>query len=179
MKRRVKWFIGGVALVLAVALGVFLYGRLQHARRDARQTMCVHRFKFVATALKMYAEDHEGRYPDTISALFPDYLTELEVFVCPEVSLTCKRERGVPHPFSDAPTPEEIDSLSSYVLVPGLAARDDKDTVIAYEKVDNHFGMGRSLLYLDGRGAWEPPENWRNGPPNVGLPAALRVVEGT
>ena len=43
-------------------------------------------------------------------------------------------------------------------------------SVIAYEKEDNHFGKGRSLLYLDGRGAWEPPENWRGGPPNTSLP---------
>jgi hypothetical protein len=58
--------------------------------------------------------------------------------------------------------------------VPGLSPGGDKDTVIVYEKEDNHFARGRSVLYLDGRGAWEPPKNWHGGPPNPNLPQAFR-----
>jgi hypothetical protein len=54
-----------------------------------------------------------------------------------------------------------VDERSTYVLVSGLRPTDDKDTVLAYEKGDNHGGIGHSVLYLDGRGGWDPPSNWR------------------
>jgi hypothetical protein len=153
-----------------LALGIVLTRSLRYARADASRIMCVHNLKVLALNLKMYADEHEGQFPDKFSALYPRYFAEVYVFVCPELSARYKRERGIPHPFSPEPTPDEIDSLSSYVLVPGLTTSDDKDTVVVYEKKDSHSGMGRSLLYLDGRGAWEPPKNWRNGPPNKNLP---------
>lgn len=165
-----KWLLRGVGFGFALALAFFLFCRLQNARQSARRTMCVHNLKILAIGLESYAEEHDGRFPDRLSALYPTYITTLDVFVCPELRVKYKRDCGVPHPFSSEPTPEQIDSLCSYALVPGLSTSDDKDTVIAYEKVDNHSGMGRSLLYLDGHGAWEPPENWRNGPPNKNLP---------
>lgn len=166
-----------VTVVLLCLTALFLYGRLQNARADARRTMCVHNLKQVAIALKMFADDHEGGYPDKISGLCPEYITNLEVLICPELRAKFNKETGRGHPFSPDPDAEEIDLLASYALVPGLRADDSKDLVIAYEKQDNHGGMGRSLLYLDGHGAWEPPENWRNGPPNTNLPEALLNTE--
>ena len=172
MRSRRKWFFLGVGSALVLALGFLLFSALQGARASARRTVCVHHLKFVAMALKMYAEEHEGRYPDSLSALYPNYLRELEVLICPVVQGKHRGQGGTPQPpfTSDKPTSAEIDALCSYAYVPGLSPSGDKDTVIAYEKQDNHSGMGRSLLYLDGRGAWEPPENWRDGPPNKTLP---------
>ncbi|MCP4641888.1 MAG: hypothetical protein GY851_15710, partial [bacterium] len=159
------------AFVLAGALGLLAYSSVRNARTEMRQTLCVHNLKQVACVLNVYAKNNGGRYPDTMSALYPKYIPELLVYVCPEVRERCEKERGIPHPFSsDDPTADEIDALSSYTLVPGLSSNGAANTVVAYEKVDNHSGMGRSLLYLDGRGAWEPPANWRGGPPNATLP---------
>lgn len=176
MKSRTKWLCAGLAFAVVLALAVFCAYELRGMRRDVRRTLCVHNLKIVAIALNIYAEEHEGTFPDTLSALHPTYIPNLEVLICPELQVTYARERGVTHPFTSTPTAEEIDTLCSYEYVPGLSAIGDKDTVIAYEKEDNHFGKGHSLLYLDGRGAWEPPENWRGGPPNKNLPEALKAA---
>ena len=119
----------------------------------------------------MYAEEHEGRFPDRLSALYPESVQDLRMLVCPEQRNRGVEKDGVPYPFSsNDPTPDEINEACSYAYVRELSPGGDPDTVIAYEKKDNHFGKGRSLLYLDGRGAWEPPGNWRGGPPNANLP---------
>jgi hypothetical protein len=143
------------------------------ARHSSRQTRCVHNLKLIASGLKAYADGHDGRLPERLSELWPKYLPGLEALVCPEVQVACMRERGVPHPFTPNPSPDDIQALSSYTYVPGHTLKDAGDTVIVYEKRDNHFGKGRSLLYLDGHGAWEPPENWRHGPPNKNLPTGF------
>ena len=141
--------------------------------------MCVHNLKILSIALNGYADEHEGQFPDSLSALYPEWGMDLGVFICPELRKKYKRERGIPHPFtSDDPTSAEIDALCSYAYVPGLSPDGNKDTVIAYEKEDNHFGKGRSLLYLDGRGAWEPPEHWGDGPPNENLPEGFTATAG-
>lgn len=159
-----------VAVAAAGAAAIGVQRCVDTTRHSTRQTLCVHNLKFIAMGLKMYADEHGGRFPERLSELWPKYLTEPEVFVCPEVQAACMRGRGVPHPFPPNPPQDVIKALSSYAYVPGHTARDAADTVIVYEKRDNHFGKGRSLLYLDGHGAWEPPENWRNGPPNKTLP---------
>jgi hypothetical protein len=167
-----KWLLAGAALVVVAALAMPVHRRLREEREIVRRTLCVHNFKLLAIPLKQYADDHEGRFPDRFSLLYPKYVSTstLELLICPEASVNYVNDRGIPHPFPSNPTPEEIDSVCSYAIVPGLSTNDDASTVIAFEKKDNHGGMGRSLLYLDGRGAWEPPENWRNGPPNRNLP---------
>lgn len=169
-----------LALVMLVGLAAFgLWPRLKDARCSARQTMCVHNLKFLAIGLKAYADDHDGRFLDRLSALWPEYVVSLEVFVCPEVQVVCRRKHGVSHPYPNNPDADTIERMSNYEYVPGHTISDPADTVIAYEKVDNHYGRGRSLLYLDGHGAWEPPKNWRNGPPNKTLPPGFRKAGGS
>jgi len=165
---------GGVTGVVALVLGALLYVKLQEMQHTTRQTLCVHNLKFISMAMQQYAGDNAGSFPNSLSALYPKYLPQLEAYICPELFAEFKKERGVSQTSSLKLDTADIDSLASYSLVPGLSASGDKDTVVAYEKTDNHSGMGRSFLYLDGRGAWEPPVNWRGGPPNVNLPADLK-----
>ena len=139
-----------IVLVLAGFAGCFV-SALNRARFVARQTMCVHNLKLIAMQLRMYADEHDGAFPDKWSTLVADLnIGSFEIFVCPQQI----RRYTVS-------SPADIDELSSYVLVPGLHMTDDKDTILAYEKGDNHGGIGHSVLYLDGRGGWDPPSNYR------------------
>jgi hypothetical protein len=153
MTRRRKVAVVVIVLVLAGFAGCFV-SALSRARFAARQTMCVHNLKLIAMQLRMYADEHDGAFPDkwsTLAAYHEVAVSDmLEIFVCPEQI----RRYTVS-------SPADIDELSSYVLVPGLRMTDDKDTILAYEKGDNHGGIGHSVLYLDGRGGWDPPSNWR------------------
>lgn len=158
MTRRRKAAAVIIALVLAGVAGCFVSG-LNRARFAARQTMCVHNLKLIGMQLRMYAEEHEGAFPDKWSTLVADLNTgSLEIFVCPEESRRHRKMYGVPYTVSG---PEHVDERSSYVLVTGLHMTDDKDMLLAYEKGGNHGGIGHSLLYLDLRGGWDPPSNWR------------------
>ena len=162
----------------AAVLAFGVYRVVDAGSHAARQTRCVHNLKHVFFGLEAYAKEHDGQLPTRLPELWPKYLPGLDVLVCPEVQAACLRERGVPHPFPPNPSPEDMDALCSYTYVPGHTMKDGADTVIVYEKKDNHLGKGRSLLYLDGHGAWEPPENWRNGPPNKTLPPGFREPVG-
>jgi hypothetical protein len=169
MRHRKKWLLGGISFALLLALAFGLHGLLGDARASACRTTCVHNLKLLSLPLKTYAEEHEGRFPDKLSELYfasspeqNDYLKG--ILICPELGAEYKWRHGVwtpgtPHPLSPEPTPEEVDALSCYALVPGLRLSDEKDTVIAYEKGDNHSGTGRSILLLDGRALWD--ESWQ------------------
>lgn len=148
MRYRTKWLLFGAGFGFVVVLAFLLGGAFGDARATARRSVCVHNLKLLAAPLKAYAEEHDGRFPDKVSDLYfalppdnRDYLAG--ILICPE--------RGAFQRLYPEPTPEDIDSLSSYAVVPGLALGDDKDEVIAYEKEDNHSGAGRSVLYVDGR----------------------------
>ena len=151
-----------VLVVLAfVGLAIPFSSCLRRSRRDVGQTLCVHNLKLLGLPLKMYADEHDGAFPHKWSTLIsdPDIFSSdmFEVFVCPMHSKRYEKEHGVPLTVTG---PEDVDERSSYVLVPGLRTTDDKDTILAYEKGDNHGGIGHSVLYLDTRGGWDPPSNY-------------------
>jgi hypothetical protein len=160
MTRKRKTAVVTIVLVVAGFAGCFV-SALNRARFEARQTMCVHNLKLLGLPLKMYAEKHDGAFPDKWSTLIsdPDLFSSdmLELFVCPMHSKRYEKEHGVPYTVSGR---DDVDECSSYVLVPGLHMTDDKDTILAYEKGDNHGGIGHSVLYLDTRGGWDPPSNY-------------------
>ena len=158
MGSRKKWLLLGVVSALVLVLASALHG-YRNFRAGLRGKTCVHNLQALANQLYLYAHDHEGHFPDKISALYPEYVTDLQMFICPEIREKYKRERGVPHPFSPDPTPEEIDSLSSYAVVPGLSTRDEMDSALAYEKKDNHSNVRRIRVNVAGIGAWDSPEN--------------------
>ena len=160
-KRKAAAVIIVLVLLVFVGLAVPFSSYLRLVRREVRQTLCVHNLKLIALQLRMYADEHDGAFPDKWSTLVadPEYGASdmLEIFVCPEQSRRYEKTYGVPYTVSG---PEDVDERSSYVLVPGLRMTDDKDTILAYEKGDNHGGIGHSVLYLDTRGGWDPPSNW-------------------
>jgi hypothetical protein len=150
-----------VVLVLA-GLAIPFFSYLNYVRRETRQTLCVHNLKLIGLQLRMYADEHAGAFPDKWSTLVTDHEIRasemLEFFVCPEHSRRYEETYGVPYTVSG---PADLDERSSYALVPALHMTDDKDTILVYEKGDNHDAIGHSVLYLDGRGGWDPPSNWR------------------
>ncbi|OQB43634.1 MAG: hypothetical protein BWY09_00063 [Candidatus Hydrogenedentes bacterium ADurb.Bin179] len=164
-----------IALVITGTgvLTVLLWQGLESSRHSTRQTLCVHNLKLLYSCLKAYAEEHEGHYPDRLANLLTrhgDNPEFLEILICPEIQAIYKHNTGEKHPFPGHPDADTLERLCSYAYVPGYTVDDPPDAIIFYEKKDNHFGKGRSLMYLDGHGAWEPPENWRHGPPNKTLP---------
>jgi hypothetical protein len=123
MTRKRKTAVVIIVLVVAGFAGCFV-SALKRGRFAARQTMCVHNLKLLGLPLKMYADEHDGAFPDKWSTLTsdPDFFDYdmFEVFVCPMHSKRYEKEHGVPLTVTG---PEDVDERSSYVLVPGLTTR--------------------------------------------------------
>jgi len=95
-----------VVIAIIVILGAILFPVFSSVREKARQTNCQANLHQVSIALKSYKEDH-GRYPfqpvndvaahryfGGITALFPDYITERKILICPDDRQIKGRETG-------------------------------------------------------------------------------------
>ena len=144
--------LAAIAVTIVIG-GALLKRRIDTARIETQQNLCVHNLHFMANALHRYAGDRDGNFPERFSLLYPEYLTAVEVLVCPEVTRSAMGTADAKKLSQDA-----LDALSSYTLAPGRRIDDPPDTVLAWETGDHHGGRGHSILYVDGRGAWEPPQ---------------------
>lgn len=163
---RNRWVWIALAILAAiVVLGGGVTRQWLHAAAGERQqTLCVHNLHFMAYALRSYAGDHEGQFPERFSQLYPKYLTLVDVLICP------RADPSALDTLRSASNPEIFDAASSYELAPGRRIDDPPNTLLAWERGDHHGGRGRSVLYVDGRGGWDPPEAWRRKelPPLMG-----------
>ena len=153
--RRIKYFVGSVAIVLVVTVLFFTVRWYREFKTNIRGRMCVQRVGDLADKMHIYAAEHEGQLPDKISDLYPDYVSNLEDLVCPEVKHKAHGKRA----FSSNPTAEEIDSLSSYAVVSGVTTCDPAETTIIHEKNDNHPNVKRVRANMATECEWDSPEH--------------------
>ena len=95
----------------------------------------------------MYAVDWEGRFPECLSAIFPLYVADPSVLICPSTGISI---------------PERItrDNVNlAYEYIPGLNSEMPSDIIVVYDRAGNHQG-GRNVLFVDGRVRWIPDEAW-------------------
>ncbi|SRR5581483_1269019 len=85
MKRHRKKIALVAALVIATA--VFLAPiAVRDFNERLKLTRCLHNAKSIGLACKLYAADHNGKYPPRLEDLAPDYLPNLDVVRCPLTS---------------------------------------------------------------------------------------------
>lgn len=138
---------GGAEQVLMLpALAAFPVVRVSKAKGQAQRAACLNNLRQLALASIMYANDHDDVLPSSLSELYPNYLPDLNVFVCPVhkgKELSKKR----------------IDEQSDYKLeIPGAKLGGIKNvgkTIMISEKQPNHQG-GRNAAYADGHVQWVP-----------------------
>jgi prepilin-type processing-associated H-X9-DG protein len=86
----------------------------------------------------MYANEHDGRFPDTLEAVYPEYIPDQDNFRCP----------GSTRPPA---TSADTAAKSDYGLIAGLTEKSPANTVLIREKsTANHVPAGRNVLYVDG-----------------------------
>lgn len=75
----------GVIAIIAI-LAAILFPVFARTREKARQMSCMGNLVNIGLALRMYAQEHEGRLPpreDDLGPLHPKYLATEKVFLCP------------------------------------------------------------------------------------------------
>ena len=138
-----------VIAVLCVTAVIVLFARRPRIREhgSGRYNFCSGRIKAIGMGCEVYALDYEGMFPDQLSSLYPLYISELRVFVCPNST-------------DKLSSPDRIAEDGSYVYVTGLTSSHPADTVLAYDKPGNHGTEGREQLYVDGHVEWVRREDW-------------------
>jgi prepilin-type processing-associated H-X9-DG protein len=104
---------------------------LARAREEARKAVCASNLKQVGLAMAIYANDHEDKFPPTLTDLMPDYLTDEGLFHCPT----------------------DTSKEPSYLYVPGLSVTDEPTLMLVIERAGIH-ARGRNVLFVDAHVAW-------------------------
>lgn len=126
MKKAKSLYISfGILAIFAIAVG---HPILEYARGPGRDRACRNCMGSISCALSMYSMSWNEQLPPTLNALYPDQVSDLDIFRCCHYS--GKRGDG-----------EEF----GLVYLPGLNVRCLPDTIIMFCK-KSHRGEGRNVL---------------------------------
>jgi|LSQX01.3.fsa_nt_gb hypothetical protein len=118
---------------------------------------CLGNLEAMGLALRGFAQENGGRFPDNLSELYPKYTSSLESFICPSHQLRVT-ETDIAQNF-------EI----CYQYVPGLTTEHDANCLVVIEKKENHLTKPfflnctkpvRGVLFVSGYYRLLPAEEW-------------------
>ena len=145
------WKLRSVGIVLCVVVltaSTMACGAYQATQEAKGQAQCQNHLKQFGLIYKMFMNENRDTGPTTISGLYPDYLSDLGICVCPA---TEDQVGDFEDPVNNH---TNIDEWSSYELVPDLGSTEhDEEVVVVREKEYNHWnsdGWFRHVVYLDG-----------------------------
>ena len=145
------WKLASIAIVLVCVTVVIVVVVRRPVRPKSpgwgRRNFCRGRLQAIGMGCRTYTMDYEGMFPDQLSSLYPAYVWELSMFVCPDSTDKVDSADG-------------IDEDASYVYVTGLTISHPGDTLLAYDNPGNHGEEGRCELYVNGHVEWVKPEDW-------------------
>ena len=114
---------------------------LARAREEARKANCKENLSQIGKAIYAFNQNHQGQFPSSLEALYPEYIRTFKVLRCPSTE--------------DEP-PAQI-SYAYRQATPDAAA----DTPIAWDKLTNHEGGG-NVLFADGSVHWFSEEDFQS-----------------
>lgn len=138
-----------ILLVLGVLLPVFLRGK-----ETARRAQCASNLQQLASAVHLYAQDHDGRFPpeDHHWAPVMPYVKNSQIFTC-DSEPRSERERWRSGIAVNGPDGNTVELYSSYQYRGGLANDDTASTPLAMDWDPWHHA-GVNVLHLGGDVQW-------------------------
>jgi prepilin-type processing-associated H-X9-DG protein len=123
---------------------------LSQAREKARRISCASNLKSIGLAIRMYSQENKEQFPDKNGAEGLEmlraggYLENVKMYTCPSTATISKDGEKL------------TEANVSYVYMGGHSESSPPDTVIMYDKPNNHVKY-RNILYADGHVAGS---NW-------------------
>ena len=119
-------FLGFIVIFFALLLAP----ALKSARIKSQSGGCMSNLKQIGLASLLYARDHDGRFPESLFGLYPQYVSKTDIFFCP----------ATPNARSLKKIKRPENANISYLLTPGLTERDDKNIILSRDKsMWNHY----------------------------------------
>ncbi|MHC4504718.1 MAG: DUF1559 family PulG-like putative transporter, partial [Planctomycetota bacterium] len=144
-----------VLLLGVVVAFLFLLVVPAHGGRErARRTRCASNLKQIGYGCHLYSGDFDEQFPADLSALYPDYVSDTKVFVCPSGF-------GGKGAYIDPPADRFSEEHVSYCYVSGLTAEDKAYYILAFDEERNHEGIGVNVLYVAGSIQWHRLKSFR------------------
>ena len=84
-----------VVIAIIAILAALILPAVAKAREKARQAHCTNNLRQFSISLIMYRDDYNGRNPDWLSSLYPTYIPETNLYLCPS-DKSRGREGGKP-----------------------------------------------------------------------------------
>ncbi len=148
MSKGSKWVsctIGGIlfCFIVFVALSIFLpreWFVSAKTRQDRNMSRCAPFLKQIGLGLIMYANENDGKFPDKLSELYDEFISEIRMFFYPGEKKEIK-------------THENIDSLGWFEYMgTGLTQDADPYTILAHVKDNNNWRNRNGVIVLFANG---------------------------
>jgi prepilin-type processing-associated H-X9-DG protein len=133
---------------------------------SAGRATCKKHLKETARALRAYASEHDGEFPQggTAVEMFGELIeegllgekswdpSEIPVYVCPSARGDVARWRR---------NRKLAAHMCSYEWVSGLSEESPPEFALVFDKAGNHDGEGRNVLFVDGHVEWTGEEHFQ------------------
>ena len=106
-------------------------------RGQAQQINCAKNLRKISLGLHAYAADNKGAFPQNLTALYPNYVDDKNVFNCPASKIDG--------------TPEKPD----YKYTAGLNEDSPAKNIIVEDMEGNHGRSGKNVLRVGGSVDWQ------------------------
>jgi len=119
---------------------------LNRARETANRVKCASNMRQIGQAILLYSNENRGKYPDDLGMLITTQDIGVEVFTCPSGNVTPPAKR------------DDLDAMTAWVNEnspyvyrgKGMTSSELPDTVVLYEKAEDHDEDGMNMLLGDG-----------------------------